>query len=292
MVASLGELPGESEDLTLRGLFALLWRGRWLVIASGFVFAVIFGGVGFLMTPMYRAIATLTSTDVERSEARSALGSAGTLATMIGLGANAERSSQIEEALAVLRSREFTERFISDRELLPKLFARDWDARGRRWKVSGDEQPTLARGFRYFNEIRTARKDLLTGLVQVQIEWRDPAEAAAWANELVARLNGVMRDRAIASADASISFLEKELERANDLETRGALGRLLESQLKQRMVADVSGQYAFRVVDAALPPDLPFRPRKTLMVLLGGITGVFIGTVAVFTRAASIPRVK
>ncbi len=74
-----------------------------------------------------------------------------------------------EEALAVLRSREFTEEFIGSNDLLPILYARYWDAAHHRWKARLGGPPTLAEGSRYFHELCSIWKDPLTGLINFQL---------------------------------------------------------------------------------------------------------------------------
>ena len=100
---------------------------------------------------------------------------------------------------------------------------------------------------------------------------------------MVARLNADMRRRAIERADASLGFLTKEYESTTVLEARSAINRLMEAQINQRMLANVTSDFAFRVVDRAQVPDRgdKVRPRKLLMLLAGGFLGFLLGVVGV-----------
>jgi LPS O-antigen subunit length determinant protein (WzzB/FepE family) len=53
----------------------------------------------------------------------------------------------------------------------------------------------------------------------------------------------------------------------------------MEAQMNQRMLANVTEEYAFRVVDKALPPDVDdtIRPRKLQLVVMGAAVGLLIG---------------
>jgi capsular polysaccharide biosynthesis protein len=190
------------------------------------------------------------------------------LATLAGLELGSSGST-IEEGLAVLRSREFTETFIREEGLLPVLFE------ARR---SGKE-PTLAKAYRFFDrDVRAVMRDTRSGLVTVQVEWRDPVLAAEWANKLVQRLNAEMRARAIAKTNAAVGFLEKELIATTIVDTRSAISRLMEAQINQRMLANVTEEYALRVVDRALPPDDddPVRPRRLFLAVVSGAVGLLM----------------
>ncbi len=167
---------------------------------------------------------------------------------------------------------------------MPLFFRRKWDERAGKWKVSVKRQPTEADASKYFDRrVRSVTEDKKTGLITLRIVWRDREVAAAWANELVARLNSEMQHRAITQADASLGFLKKELEETNVVDTRVAINRLIENQINQRVLANVTAEYAFRVIDHALPADEDdvVRPKKFLMVLIGAFLGFLAGILAV-----------
>jgi uncharacterized protein involved in exopolysaccharide biosynthesis len=199
------------------------------------------------------------------------------------------RDSGTEEALAVLSSREFLEAFIKDHDLLPRLFPRRWDSERHVWRGSQQHWPTPAKGVRYLTErVLTVTKDKKTGLIVLTVDWRDPNDASAFANDLVARVNSEMRARATALATAYQSYLEKELESTQLVGTRDAINRLIEAQIKQRMIAAVTPEYAFRVVGRALPPDADdfVSPRRLLLVAAGVVGGLLFACISVIAHAS------
>jgi uncharacterized protein involved in exopolysaccharide biosynthesis len=285
-------MPASSDGfISLEALLARVWAGRWWVIACVVLAGAAFATAAFQMTPVYRSAVVLIPGGEERAGLSGALGSAlGSLGGLASLaGVNVGSGGQgTEESLAVLRSRQFTEQFIDTEGLMPKLYPKKWDATAGKWRVPESERPTPARAYKYFDQrIRSVSLDRKTGLVTLQIDWRDPAEAANWANELVDRLNAEMRARAIAKSEASLGFLQKELAATAVVDTRAAINRLIESQVNQRMLANVTMQYAFRVVDPALPADRddPVRPKKLLMTAAGVFVGLVFGMLlTIFVR--------
>jgi uncharacterized protein involved in exopolysaccharide biosynthesis len=267
-------------------LFARLLAKRWWILASVVVFTGAFGVIAFMMTPIYRASIILAPAAADRgADVVGAVSSTlGGLASIAGLPLG-PRDAGTEEAIAVLQSREFTEKFIIDKNLLPVLFASAWNTATGTWKVPDDKQPTTGRAYKYFDKkIRTVTEDPKTGLVTMQIDWTDRNEAADWANELVQRLNEEMRARAVTKADASMSFLNKESQTTSTLEVQSAISRLIESTVKQRMLANVTRDYSFRVVDRAIAPDKDdiVKPQKALLLLVGALLGLIVGVVPVF----------
>jgi uncharacterized protein involved in exopolysaccharide biosynthesis len=263
---------------------------KWWIVWSVLLSTAAFTTAAFIMTPIFRATTVLVAANTnQNSGALGALGQLGGIASLAGINVGS-KASVTDEALAVLRSREFTERFIADENLMPRLFARKWNAADGTWK---GEPPTPARAYRYFNErIRSVDQDKKTGLITLEIDWKNREEAAAWANELVQRLNQEMRGRAIRESDASLGFLTSELQSSNEVVTREAVGHLMESQIKQRMLADVTKEYAFRVVDRAMAPDAddPVKPQKGAMLAAGPLLGFVIGCVLALVSDGSRRR--
>lgn len=280
----------EDNAVSLRALVgALRARVAWgLAVAAVCLAAGI--AVALLMTPIYRASVVVVPVSADRVAGglSNTIGQFGGLASLAGLSLDS-RDINSEEALAVLRSRQFLGAFIADHDLLPRLFPRRWDASRRAWKEPVGREPTAARGVKFFNErLLTVGRDKKTGLVTVSVDWIDRVEAAAWANELIARVNVEMRNRATANAVASIAYLERERESTQFVETRDAINRLIEAQIKQRMLATVTQEYAFRTVDRALPPDSDdlLRPKRVFLVATGALGGAALGVIVALLVAA------
>ena len=279
------------ETVDLRAILILLWAKRWWIAATTIVFALAGAAWVSFSTPIYLSSTVLISASPDRNNLSgtisSALGQLGGLASLAG-GSLGGSDTSSAEALAVLQSRQFTEKFISDFNLMPVLFYRKWDSIRGHWKGDPKRWPTPAKAVKYFiKDVEAIVPDKKSGLTILQIRWKDRQVAADWANELVKRLNLEMRHREIEKADASVSYLEKELTTTQVVETRDAINRLIESQVKQRMLANVTQEYAFRVVDTATAPDPddPVKPQKLLLYFGSPLLGFFLSSVAVLGLA-------
>ena len=117
-------------------------------------------------------------------------------------------------------------------------------------------------------------------LAAVMLGWAQGADAV----EVDCRLTGDGAIVAIHDADTSrVSGTDLIVGDEPLVELQQAIYRLLEQQYKKIMVAEVTEQYALRVIDPAGPPDLddPAAPSRLLLVL---------NTTSVVTRAASPSR--
>jgi len=255
-----------------------------LIVAIALLSGVAMAAVSFIIKPIYRASAVLAPISGDRNRLGSDLGSGGGAGGGASLSAIAaaefpDIDRDTDEAMTVLRSREFTEAFIRDNNLLPVLFPKLWDSRAGRWKSGIKKVPTLQRGFVAFDKVRKIDVDTIEDFITLQLDWPDRVAAAELVNQMAQRLNDELRRRSIASSDASLAYLQKEMQTVEDVGTRQAVGRLIEGEVKKQMLAHVSEEFEVQVIDKALAADadLPLSPNKVLMTGIGLAFGTLVG---------------
>lgn len=261
-----------NEYLNLSGIIATLRSRIWFVLSCVLVSGVAFGAYALLAAPVYRATTILVPAQSGRNAASGTLaafaGSLGGLADLAGLSGGIDPSTN--EAVAVLKSRSFTEDFIELYDLTHVLLGPSKRRSGR----------PVSRAARLLDKkVRTVTMDGKTGLVMVHMDWSDPVAAANWANDMIEHLNLELRRRALSDADSALAYLRKEFDVTPDVATREALSRLMEAQARSRMYANVTEEFAFKVVDRALPPDPDERlkPRRSMIVMMGIFLGLILG---------------
>jgi uncharacterized protein involved in exopolysaccharide biosynthesis len=276
-----GDYAGEAE-ISLIDIWRILGTHKWLVLGITLVAAVLSLAASLLMTPEYRAEVLLAPVNDLDEGQHSALpfGEIGSIAALAGV--KLERKDKKNEAIATLRSRQFTEQFITARKLDRVLFSDLWDQKHERWKSdTAENAPTGSDAFSVFdNDVRRVREDRSTGLVTLSIEWKNPQQAAQWANELVASVNATLRQRAVEASNDAIAYLQEQLTRTSVVDLQQVLHRLVESEMKKIILANINEEYAFRVIDPAVVPDKPFRPRSVAMVVVGAVAGLVFGVIA------------
>ena len=99
---------------------------------------------------------------------------------------------------------------------------------------------------------------------------------------MVKQLNEQLREKAIADSQKRIGYLEKELAKTSLQDMRLILYNLLESEKQKAMLANVNEDFALEVIDPAVSPQIPEKPKRQLIIALGGVCGVFLGIFAVF----------
>jgi uncharacterized protein involved in exopolysaccharide biosynthesis len=297
--AMIGPRPLEPEDdfPSFGQILTRVWGRRWLVLAA----AAVLGGLALIASLVihkkYDAAVVIAA--VSEDSGGGGLGGLSSLVSQIGgiasvAGLSVSRNEHKAESLAILQSEALTERFISENNLLPVLYPKLWDPVRRQWKTTDpEEMPTLWKANQYFKRIRHVSTDVKTDLTTVTVTWRDPRIAAAWANDLVAMSNDVIRVRTIREAERNITYLNEQLAKSTIVAVQNSISSLLESEIKKVMLAKGSQEYAFKVIDPAVPPERPSFPSPTLWTVLGVFAGVLLASLFILTQSgmsASQPR--
>lgn len=279
----------DGSAVSLADVWRILGRYRRLVFGLTLLGTVLATAAAFLMTPEYRADVLLAPvSDLEDSRHASLpLEQLGGMAALAGINLEDHRDKK-NEAIATLQSRRFSEQFIAAHKLAPILFADLWDEKRGDWKSQAPgDVPRDWKVFKEFDKnVREVRENSKTGLVTLSIQWKDPGQAAQWANDLVADVNATLREQAVAESNRAITYLREQLKRTSVVELQQVLHRLIESEMKKIMLANINREYAFKVIDPAVPPGEPVRPRKAMMIALGTAAGLVLGAMIALLREA------
>jgi uncharacterized protein involved in exopolysaccharide biosynthesis len=270
----------EEDEIDLLELIRTLLQA-WKTIVGITIVCTGLAVVYALYAPeVFKAESLLAPAEEEKSAASSSLGQFGGLAAMAGI--SIPSSSNIERVLATLETREFLKKFISSQKLLPIIFDDLWDESSNSWKlIEGQEKLTVEDGILPLQGAIEVDQEK-SGLITLSISWKDPDIAAQWANYLVKQLNEQLRQKAIADSKKRVGYLEQELAKTTLQDMRAVLYNLLESEKQKAMLANVNEDFALEVIDPAVAPETREKPKRKLIVALGGVCGGFLGIFAVF----------
>ncbi|MBO0243906.1 MULTISPECIES: Wzz/FepE/Etk N-terminal domain-containing protein [Vibrio] len=294
------------DEVDLRELFRVLWKGKLIIIATTFVFAV--GSVLYALNlpNIYRADALLAPAEsASGSNLSQMAGQLGGLAALAGVNIGASESSQTELAVQVMRSRQFIEGFISKHDLLvPLMAARDWDLNNNKLILDDDVydeksnkwlrepkglrgvEPTAQEAYETFRkDIFEISEDKKNGLYSVSVKHYSPYIAQQWVDWLVQDINNVMRERTIKEASKNLDYLNAQLEKTSITDMQSTFYKLIEEQTKSLMLAEVQEEFVFKVIDPAVLSELKHEPNRAFLCIAGTVFGMIfgIGILFVFT---------
>jgi uncharacterized protein involved in exopolysaccharide biosynthesis len=287
-VTQARERMERDDPVTVREIWGVLRNAKWALIVTALVSLTLAVIYAIYAPSWFRVEVLLKPADTKNGEGMASQSdAAGALASLTGI--NISSGNSVAEPMAILQSREFTGAFIQDKDLMPVLYARRWDAAAHTWKppqlfgLLGT--PDIRDGEEYFRKrIVDVQENKKTGLVTLSLEWKDPKAAADWANELVDRVNERMRQHALAEAEYNVNYLEQQLAQTNLVPLQQSIGRVLESELQKLMLAKGNKEYSFRVIDHAQPPRQRVGLTRPLIVLEGLFLGLSLCMLVVILR--------
>jgi uncharacterized protein involved in exopolysaccharide biosynthesis len=278
------------EDISVSAIIQILWRGKWLIL--GTVVVVVSLGFAYCLyaRPAFTAsVAILPASSGDMSSRLARLsGVAGLLGVDLGAG------SSTQQPFAVLRSADLARQFIQKHDLTAQ-FARDPGATkvpGTGQSPARDSQFALESAVTAFREnVLSFTEDRKTGVTKVGVTWKDPAIAAGWANDYVGLANERLRLERLAETDANIDYLRRELAATTMPAIQQALGRVLESEMQTALLARAKKDFAFTIVDSAVPPLYRSSPKRRIILLACFLAGGALSVLYVLARATLLPSV-
>lgn len=281
----------DSENLIgLREILNILWSRKKKLSQITLAGILISFLIGSLLPNIYSSSALLAPAEQARTSSNMAqqLGGIASLAG-INLSGSADGGT-VQLGLALLESRTFIGEFVNRRNLLPELMAaQSWnrstgqitydddiyDFEIKKWvRDVGpplEPKPSLLEAHEEFMKIMNISQDLETGYVSLTIEHISPTLAAKWTGWLVEDVNSAVRKQHIQEATQSIEYLKEQIETTSLAELQTVFFGLIQSQTEKIMLAQSRPEYVFKVIDPAVVPLYKSKPKRLLIVILGGV---------------------
>jgi capsular polysaccharide biosynthesis protein len=265
------------------------------VIKSQFKEIVMISSLFVIVSIIYALLATQIFQArlimVPNSDQVSIQGNISQLASQFGVtglvgGGNSDFSFKNKEvSTTILLSRNFIDRFITEKNLMPILFEDKWDAQEQKWSVSENSIPKFGEAYRIFTEeIFNLSTDIRTGVITLDVRYHDRYLVADWANSIVKMVNDDIRERSIKESKARIRYLEEELKSTQINDLRVVLYKLIEEDIRDISIANSQENFAFKILDPARVPHKRVSPKRTQIVISSSIFGFFIALIFAFIR--------
>jgi uncharacterized protein involved in exopolysaccharide biosynthesis len=291
------------DEIDLRELFRAIWQGKWIIIATTFVFAVVAVFYAINLPNIYKSEALLSKV-TEESGLRIP-GQLGGLAALAGVNLGSGGSDKTGLALEILKSREFIGRFIDKHNLLiPVMAAKGWnsteniliidpelyDVSNGIWvrdsKAPFKSKPSSLEAHEKFLKLLSVSQDKASGMVRISVQHYSPFFAQQWTSLLVQEINDEMRSRELSEAQKSIDYLTSQINQTNIADVRTMLFSLIEEQTKTVMLANVRDEYVFKTIDPAVVAERKAKPKRSLIVLSTILLGFLLSLLIVFVNRA------
>ena len=290
----------DEKDINLRQITDTLWNGKIFIIIFTSIFAITSIMYSLQLPNKYFSYSSLSSSKSEASSLSSFAGSSlGGLASLAGVNLGQEQTSDTQIVIEIMQSWGFIEEFIKENNLEVKLMAvngwnRDtneliidpeiYDSQSSKWlrekTKNKSSEPSSWELYQAFTSILSVSQDSLNSLVTVSIEYYSPQVAKELVDLFIKSVNEYMRVRKLQSSNANIEYLKEQVSKTSINETKAVFYRIIEDEIKNKMLAEVSYEYSFITVKKAMIPEEKIGPKRFQIVasltLFAGLLSLII----------------
>jgi LPS O-antigen subunit length determinant protein (WzzB/FepE family) len=294
------------DEIDLRELFSVLWAAKIIIVAVTAVFALASVIYAISQPNKYEASALLTP--VQNSSAGLSgvldnLGGLGGLASLAGVEIGGGSGGEAQIAQEILLSWGFVEKFVEENNLAVEVFAADgWDRESNQLRIDNDlydidakrwtrnppsgktVNPTSWELYEEFLEMVSISTDKKTGLISLSVEYFSPYIAKQWVDQLVVAINQYMKQRKLQMVNTNIEYLEAQIEKTSIARMKEVFYKVIEEQIKNKMLAQASPEYVYVTISAAMVPEEKSQPKRALICILGMLLGCILSVAFVLIR--------
>ena len=292
------------DEIDLRELFSVLCAGKRWIVAITSIFAVVSVIYALSVPNEYKASAVVAPAQSGSSSLGAMAGQLGGLASLAGINLGSGEGGETLEAMEIIQSWGFIEKFIVGHELQVAVYAAQgwnrsenkleidasiYDDTENKWLIEDEytgepRAPTSWELYESFKERLSVSQDKTSGMITVSLEYYSPVLAQGWVELYVRAINDHMRDRKLEQVNRNIEYLSAQIAKTAIAEMREVFYQLIEEQTKAKMLAEASPEYAFVTVSQVMLPEEKSKPKRALICILGTLLGGMLSVLYVLVR--------
>tara|TARA_B100002019_G_scaffold282935_1_gene288745 strand:- start:319 stop:1209 length:891 start_codon:yes stop_codon:yes gene_type:complete len=254
----------------------ILSKWKSLLLLS-FLFSFFTLLISFSVDDWYLAEARLSAAEIESapSGSNSFINS---LPTGISIGGNLNEA--VIEAKEIIDSRDFFKRILAYDGIYEGLLKpysyeafrtssdtpKDITLLKREVDIVMDQNFFNARSI--FNNSLDFEDQLESKYYTITFTHRSPSFAKDIVDIIILELNQKKKDRDIEESQKSVSFLKNRLLNETNAEVRGSISRLIESQIKREMIANMRQEYLVSIIDSPTKPISKAGPLRFIIFII------------------------
>ncbi len=296
-------MENNKEEVNLIELLKVIWDGKYIISSITLAASVIAIIYSLSLSDIYRSQASLAPVGMEGENSSGLASQLGGLAGLAGVSIGDNTGSKITIGLEVMQSRRFFNLIATKHDIVKPLMAsKDWDRVNN--KVVYDEdiydpklnkwvrepsppkgsEPSLQEAHLKFSSIFAVIPDKKTGIINLSIEHHSPYIAKQWLDLIIFEINNLSRLDDMKQAEKSIDYLKDEIKVTNLNEIKEGISELIQSQVEKIMLAKVTPEYLFKIIDPPYVAEIKQGPSRVLIGILGFLLGFILGVLSVIIR--------
>ena len=295
------------DEIDLKELFLVLWNAKlFIVVVTGF-FAVLSVVIALVQPNIYES-STLLSPRSSQSGISGLAAQYGGLAAIAGIQLpSGEEGSKTLIAMEKMKSKQFFEEYLYETILVELMAAKSWEPSSNTLEIDKENydvgsgkwirdvdpprspRPSMQEAHLEFVEMFSLNQDTKTGLVSITVQHLSPYVAQKWVNLVISSISNSLRQTDILEAEKAIIYLNDQRENTNLVNMDVIFSQLVEEQTKTIMLANVSEDYVFQVLDPPYAAEKKSKPSRALICILGTLLGGMLAILSALILHYALP---
>jgi len=281
------------DELDLRELFTALYDKRVTILF------ITLGFIVFSLLYAYTAPVKFQSTSISipaDSSANSMPQSSSGIAALAGLDLKG-KSSPVPKLVASLQSRDFLNHLLEFDGVYENLVAfKEYDADSRtvlfNEKIFNSEKgewiegkkPSKYQAYLSYKNKLSVTNPKLTNFINLEMEHGSPIFAKNFLDLVIQEINEISRQQDLNQSSEALDYLYGQLESVQQSDVQVAISQIIESQLKKQMLANISANYALKIIDSPYEAEMKSSPNRKNILIAWTFIGFLIGIFYVLTH--------
>ncbi len=269
----MGETMEEQQrydEIRLLDCLKPVWKHKMLIILIVLIGIIGTGIISLRMAPVYEAKTVIIPAGIL---SRDQGATTSFLATQFGIAPPTTPASV--EIVNLLKSNVLREKILKKYNLLPLIFS------AARIQTMTENQLVWG-GLRYLQGATIVNFNPKDNLITLSFQYKDPDKAAQIVGFTLDELNSHMANEAKRVADTNKHYLEAQLDKAADPFIKAKIYALIAQQIETSVMAEVKENFAFKVLDPPMVPDVKIGPKRVQMIELAFLLSLCVGIFVAF----------
>ncbi|MFT5815422.1 MAG: hypothetical protein ACI9VT_003195 [Psychroserpens sp.] len=292
-------------EIDLKELFFVIWQGKWTIIITTIIAAVIAVIYAISLPDIYKSEVLLAPAEESKSGGMAGLAAQfGGLTSIAGINLGGSGSDKAKIALEIIKGKVFVAKFINSHNLKATIMATNgWNQTSNKliyntdiynpetntWmrevKAPKQAEPSDLEVHERFIKSLSISSNKETGLVTLSIKHYSPYVAKDIVEKLVLAINEKLKNDDIRESNKSIEYLQDALNKSPIADMQKVFYQLIEQQEQTKMLASVRDQYALKIINPAVVEEKKDSPKRALVVILAVMFGGMLSAAIVLIRS-------
>ena len=263
-----------------------MFKSWKLALITTSVISVIFLSYGFSLPNIYKSSVKISPVEGSNNPIGGLQSGLAGFASLAGVSLPASNTSKQDLLEATIKSKQLFKEFFNDDSIAPSLVASKrinskkeiifdkniYDSENNKWT----KKPLLTLSYRSFLNKLQFNVERQSGLIEISFKHVSPEFSYFFINKLLEKADEKIRLNDLMEAENKLLFLNNEINQTDKIEIQKSINSLIKIELEKQMLAKISKNYSYTIVDGSMVPELKYSPSRLLIL----IAGVFVGLIS------------